>query len=97
MKFYKATKGTEMFEKYGTELIHEDDVAFTMGNKQRRQIEDAEAEDLAEAFRREEEFDPDIFNALAEMAEIKLPEDDLDFDADDAIAKIEDILKVKLL
>ena len=65
MKFYKAIKGTDVYEKYGDELIYDEVVAFQMKTWERRQVEDATAEDLAEAFNALDELDPDIYPRIA--------------------------------
>ena len=90
-KFYKAVGGTEVYEEYGEALIPYEVVAFDMNNAQRRQVEDASAEDLARAFNESGEFDADVFQALAEMAEI----DDED-DRDDVLEEIGRRLSVHL-
>lgn len=93
-KFYKAVEGTEIYEEYGEALIPYEVVAFDMNNAQRRQVEDASAEDLAHAFNKSEEFNTDIFQALAEMAEVEIGSD---VDKEEARGKIEKILNVKLI
>lgn len=92
-KFYKAVRGTEVYEKYGEALIPYEVVAFDMNNAQRRQLEDASAEDLAQAFNESEEFNADIFQALAEMAEVEIGDD---IGRDEVGEKIEKILSIKL-
>ena len=72
-------------------LIPYETVAFEMSNSERRQVEDASAEDLARAFNESGEFDADVFQALAEMAEI----DDGD-DRDDVLEEIGRRLSVHL-
>lgn len=95
MRFYKAIIGTEVHEKYGDELIHQDAVAFSMNNEQRRQIEDATPEDLARAYNDSACFDPDIFQALADMAEIEIDSDE-EIDIDSVISEIGKILNINL-
>lgn len=91
-KFYKAIKGTEVYAEYGEALIPYEAVAFEMNNAQRRQVEDATADDLAKAFNESGEFDPEIFEALLEMAEM----DEEEIDRDEAEIEIEKRLGVKI-
>lgn len=93
MRFYKAIKGTEVFEDYGENLIYQDAVV-NMAKEERKQIEDATEEDLAEAFNQSSEFDPDIFEALLEMAEIEYDEE-ID-DRDEIIEKVSEKLEIEL-
>ena len=94
MKFYKAIKGTDVYEKYGDELIYDEVVAFQMKTWGRRQVEDATAEDLAEAFNALDELDPDIFQALLDMAEMEY--DEWEDDRDEVLEKISEKLGVEL-
>lgn len=94
MRFYKAIKGTDMYEKYGDDLIYDETVAFRMKTLERRQVEDATAEDLANEFNKLDEFDPDIFQALLDMAEIEY--DELEDDRDEVIKRISEKLGVEL-
>lgn len=94
MKFYKAIKGTDVYEKYGDDLIYDEAVAFNMTTRERRQVEDATAEDLAAAFNELDELDPDIFQALLDMAEIEY--DEQEDDRDEVIEKISEKLSVEL-
>ena len=94
MKFYKAIKGTDVYEKYGDDLIYDEAVAFNMTTLERRQVEDATAEDLAAAFNELDELDPDIFQALLDMAEIEY--DEHEDDRDEVIEKISEKLGVGL-
>ena len=94
MKFYKAIKGTDMYEKYGDDLIYDETVAFRMKTLERRQVEDATAEDLANEFNKLDEFDPDIFEALLDMAEIEY--DELEDDRDEVLKRISEKLGVEL-
>lgn len=93
MKFYKAKKGTKLYYEYGDTLINEEIVTFDLNDQERRQTEDATAEEIAEAYNASEAFDPDYFKALAEMAEIELKEDG---DINEAIKEIENRLGVSL-
>ena len=94
MRFYKAIKGTDMYEKYGDDLIYDETVAFRMKTLERRQVEDATAEDLANAFNELDELDPDIFQALLDMAEIEY--DELEDDRDEVLKRISEKLGVEL-
>lgn len=94
MRFYKAIKGTDMYEKYGDDLIYDETVAFRMKTLERRQVEDATAEDLANEFNKLDEFDPDIFQALLDMAEIEY--DELEDDRDEVLKRISEKLGVEL-
>ena len=95
MKFYKAIKGTDVYEKYGDDLIYDEAVAFNMTTRERRQVEDATAEDLAAAFNESDELDPDILQALLDMAEIEYDEQEDNWD--EVLKKIADRLDVELL
>lgn len=94
MRFYKAIKGTDMYEKYGDDLIYDETVAFRMKTLERRQVEDATAEDLANAFNELDELDPDIFQALLDMAEMEY--DEYEDDRDEVLKKISEKLGVEL-
>ena len=94
MRFYKAIKGTDMYEKYGDDLIYDETVAFRMKKLERRQVEDATAEDLANAFNELDELDPDIFQALLDMAEMEY--DEYEDDRDEVLKKISEKLGVEL-
>lgn len=94
MKFYKAIKGTDVYEKYGDELIYDEVVAFQMKTLERRQVEDATAEDLANEFNKLDELDPDIFQALLDMAEMEY--DEWEDDRDEVLEKISEKLGVEL-
>lgn len=94
MRFYKAIKGTDMYEKYGDGLIYDETVAFRMKTLERRQVEDATAEDLANAFNELDELDPDIFQALLDMAEMEY--DEYEDDRDEVLKKISEKLGVEL-
>ena len=94
MRFYKAIKGTDMYEKYGDDLIYDETVAFRMKTLERRQVEDATAEDLANAFNELDEFDPDIFQALLDMAEMEY--DEYEDDRDEVLKRISEKLGVEL-
>lgn len=94
MRFYKAIKGTDMYEKYGDDLIYDETVAFRMKTLERRQVEDATAEDLAKEFNELDELDPDIFRALLDMAEIEY--DELEDDRDEVLKRISEKLGVEL-
>ena len=94
MRFYKAIKGTDVYEKYGDDLIYDEAVAFNMTTLERRQIEDATAEDLAAAFNELDELDPDIFQALLDMAEIEY--DEQEDNRDEVLEKISEKLCVEL-
>lgn len=94
MRFYKAIKGTDVYEKYGNDLIYDEVVAFNMTTLERRQVEDATAEDLAAAFNELDELDPDIFQALLDMAEIEY--DEQEDNRDEVLEKISEKLCVEL-
>lgn len=94
MRFYKAIKGTDMYEKYGDDLIYDETVAFRMKTLERRQVEDATAEDLANAFNELDELDPDIFQALLDMAEMEY--DEYKDDRDEVLKNISEKLGVEL-
>lgn len=94
MRFYKAIKGTDMYEKYGDDLIYDETVAFRMKTLERRQVEDATAEDLANAFNELDELDPDIFQALLDMAGMEY--DEYEDDRDEVLKKISEKLGVEL-
>lgn len=94
MRFYKAIKGTDMYEKYGDDLIYDETVAFRMKTLERRQVEDATAEDLANAFNELDELDPDIFQALLDMAEMEY--DEYEDDRDEVLKNISEKLGVEL-
>lgn len=94
MRFYKAIKGTDMYEKYGDDLIYDETVAFRMKTLERRQVEDATVEDLANEFNKLDEFDPDIFQALLDMAEIEY--DEFEDDRDEVLKRISEKLGVEL-
>lgn len=94
MRFYKAIKGTDMYEKYGDDLIYDETVAFRMKTLERRQVEDATAEDLANAFNELDELDPDIFQALLDMAEMEY--DEYEDDRDEVLKRISEKLGVEL-
>lgn len=94
MRFYKAIKGTDVYEKYGDDLIYDEVVAFNMTTLERRQVEDATAEDLAAAFNELDELDPDIFQALLDMAEIEY--DEQEDNRDEVLEKISEKLCVEL-
>lgn len=90
MQFYKAIKGTEMYDKYGDDLIYSEVVAFRMTKLERRQVEDATTEDLVEAFNESDELNPDVLQALLDIAEIEYDdqEDDLENLLDELSEKI---------
>lgn len=94
MRFYKAIKGTDMYKKYGDDLIYDKTVAFIMKTLERRQVEDATVEDLANEFNKLDEFDPDIFQALLDMAEIEY--DEFEDDRDEVLKRISEKLGVEL-
>ena len=94
MRFYKAIKGTDVYEKYGDDLIYDEAVAFNMTTLERRQVEDATAEDLAAAFNELDELDSDIFQALLDMAEIEY--DEQEDNRDEVLEKISEKLCVEL-
>lgn len=94
MRFYKAIKGTDMYEKYGDDLIYDDTVAFRMKTLERRQVEDVTAEDLAKEFNELDELDPDIFQALLDMAEMEY--DEYEDDRDEVLKRISEKLGVEL-
>lgn len=94
MRFYKAIKGTDMYEKYGDDLIYDETVAFRMKTLERRQVEDVTAEDLANAFNELDELDPDIFQALLDMAEMEY--DEYEDDRDEVLKRISEKLGVEL-
>ena len=94
MRFYKAIKGTDVYKKYGDDLIYDEAVAFNMTTLERRQVEDATAEDLAAAFNELDELDPDIFQALLDMAEIEYDEQKDNWD--EVLEKISEKLCVEL-
>lgn len=94
MRFYKAIKGTDMYEKYGDDLIYDETVAFRMKTLERRQVEDATAQDLANAFNELDELDPDIFQALLDMAEMEY--DEYEDDRDEVLKRISEKLGVEL-
>lgn len=94
MRFYKAIKGTDMYEKYGDDLIYDETVAFRMKTLERRQVEDATAEDLANAFNELDELDLDIFQALLDMAEMEY--DEYEDDRDEVLKRISEKLGVEL-
>ena len=94
MRFYKAIKGTDMYEKYGDDLIYDETVAFRMKTLERRQVEDATAEDLANAFNELDELDPDIFQALLDMAGMEY--DEYEDDRDEVLKRISEKLGVEL-
>ena len=94
MRFYKAIKGTDVYEKYGDDLIYDETVAFNMTTLERRQVEDATAEDLAAAFNELDELDPDIFQALLDMAEIEY--DGQEDNRDEILEKISEKFCVEL-
>lgn len=94
MRFYKAIKGTDVYEKYGDDLIYDEAVAFNMTTLERRQVEDATAEDLAAVFNELDELDPDIFQALLDMAEIEY--DEQEDNRDEILEKISEKLCVEL-
>ena len=94
MRFYKAIKGTDMYEKYGDDLIYDETIAFRMKTLERRQVEDATAEDLANAFNELDELDPDIFQALLDMAEMEY--DEYEDDRDEVLKRISEKLGVEL-
>lgn len=94
MRFYKAIKGTDMYEKYGDDLIYDETVAFRMKTLERRQVEDATAEDLANAFNELDELDPDIFQALLDMAEMEY--DEYEDNRDEVLKNISEKLGVEL-
>lgn len=94
MRFYKAIKGTDMYEKYGDNLIYDETVAFRMKTLERRQVEEATAEDLANAFNELDELDSDIFQALLDMAEMEY--DEYEDDRDEVLKKISEKLGVEL-
>lgn len=94
MRFYKAIKGTDMYEKYGDDLIYDETVAFRMKTLERRQVEDATAEDLAKEFNELDELDPDIFQALLDMAEMEY--DEYEDDRDEVLKRISEKLGVEL-
>lgn len=94
MRFYKAIKGTDMYEKYGDDLIYDETVAFRMKTLERRQVEDATAEDLAKEFNELDELDPDIFQALLDMAGMEY--DEYEDDRDEVLKRISEKLGVEL-
>lgn len=94
MRFYKAIKGTDMYEKYGDDLIYDETVAFRMKMLECRQVEDATAEDLAKEFNELDELDPDIFQALLDMAEMEY--DEYKDDRDEVLKRISEKLGVEL-
>ena len=94
MRFYKAIKETDVYEKYGDDLIYDEAVAFNMTTLERRQVEDATAEDLAAALNELDELNPDIFQALLDMAEIEY--DEQEDNRDEVLEKISEKLCVEL-
>lgn len=94
MQFYKAIKGTEMYDKYGDDLIYNEVVAFRMTELERRQVEDATTEDLVEAFNESDELNPDILQALLDIAEIEY--DDQEDDLEDLLEELSEKIGMEL-
>lgn len=94
MQFYKAIKGTEMYDKYGDDLIYSEVVAFRMTELERRQVEDATTEDLVEAFNESDELNPDILQALLDIAEIEY--DDQEDDLENLLEELSEKIGMKL-
>lgn len=94
MQFYKAIKGTEMYDKYGDDLIYNEVVAFRMTTLERRQVEDATTEDLVEAFNESDELNPDILQALIDIAEIEY--DDREDDLEDLLEELSEKIGMEL-
>ncbi|MCM1327755.1 MAG: hypothetical protein NC243_11280 [Lachnoclostridium sp.] len=70
MKFYKAEKGTPLFEEYGEDLIPAWRVAMPeFGNSRRKDVIYAEPEDIAKAIR-EVEDDMDLYATFCELADM---------------------------
>ena len=65
-----------------------------MKTLERRQVEDATAEDLANAFNELDELGPDIFQALLDMAEMEY--DEYKDDRDEVLKRISKKLGVEL-
>ena len=96
MKFYRALEGTDLFDQYGEKLIYGDQVAFSLSNQDRAQVRDARPEELAEAFNSSDEFEPDIFAALMELAQVEVSEEEIEEDRDTIMEKVGDVLGVEL-
>lgn len=94
MQFYKAIKGTEMYDKYGDDLIYSEVVAFRMTELERRQVEDATTEDLVEAFNESDELNPDILQALLDIAEIEY--DDQEDNLENLLEELSEKIGMKL-
>ena len=94
MQFYKAIKGTEMYDKYGDDLIYNEVVAFRMTELERRQVEDTTTEDLVEAFNESDELNPDILQALLDIAEIEY--DDQEDDLEDLLEELSEKIGMEL-
>ena len=70
MRFYKAQKGAKTFEEYGADLIPAWMVASPeFGSDRRKEVEDAEPEDIAQAIRGGG-GDTDLYAALCELADM---------------------------
>lgn len=87
MKFYKAIEGTDLYERNGDDLIP-DDIVVGMSNEERRQIEDVSTEELAAIYNEMDYFDPEIFQALIDMSELKISDEEIAEDRD-AVVDIE--------
>lgn len=94
MQFYKAIKGTEMYDKYGDDLIYSEVVAFRMTELERRQVEDATTEDLVEVFNESDELNPDILQALLDIAEIEY--DDQEDNLENLLEELSEKIGMKL-
>lgn len=93
MRFYKAIKGTALFDKYGDRLIHQGNVPFIINIEHCREIIDATPEDLLKVYNQQPGFDLEMFQTLAEMAEINLKQETR---IDSVIEKIEKTLDIQI-
>lgn len=70
--FYKAIEGTGVFEEYGQELIPGWRVAMQeFGNRRRRDIVSADAEDIAKELRGSGDWIPELCEELCRMADME--------------------------
>lgn len=68
MRYYKALKGTDLYEKWGTDLIP----AFRVAQKgfPRDQVEYLDPQDIATAIRGDYQDDMDAYADLCDMADM---------------------------
>lgn len=92
--FFKAIKGTKTYEEFGDELISSEVVARYDFRDQRKEVAQADAEDIAKAIREMGVWDIELCRELCDMAGM-LGEYEDTFD-EDVVYKAADELGVEI-